>query len=85
MRRVEKGPERGSGTNAARAHDERAAEHGERADEAKRSTSHVPVFGVIQMYGPVGALPNAKGTPRNLAPGKAPTGPYIWMTPKTGT
>ena len=29
--------------------------------------------------------PNTKGTPRNLAPGKAPTGPYIWMTPKTGT
>ena len=29
--------------------------------------------------------PNAKGTPRNLAPGKEPTGAYIWMTPKTGT
>lgn len=28
--------------------------------------------------------PNPKGTPRNLTPGKEPTGPYIWVTPKTG-
>ena len=29
--------------------------------------------------------PNPKGTPRNLAPGKEPTGPYIWVSPKSGT
>lgn len=29
--------------------------------------------------------PNPKGTPRNLAPGKEPTGPYIWVSPKMGT
>lgn len=28
--------------------------------------------------------PNPNGTPRNLVPGKEPTGPYIWVTPKTG-
>ena len=28
--------------------------------------------------------PNVKGTPRNLPVGKEPTGPYIWVTPKTG-
>jgi mono/diheme cytochrome c family protein len=29
--------------------------------------------------------PNTKGTPRNLKPGKEPTGSYIWVTPKTGS
>jgi mono/diheme cytochrome c family protein len=28
--------------------------------------------------------PNLKGVPRALPPGKEPTGPYIWMTPKKG-
>lgn len=28
--------------------------------------------------------PNPKGVPRSLPPGKEPTGPYIWVTPKTG-
>jgi hypothetical protein len=28
--------------------------------------------------------PNTKGVPRNLPAGKEPTGPYIWVTPKTG-
>ncbi len=29
--------------------------------------------------------PNTKGVPRNLKPGVQPTGPWIWVTPKTGT
>ena len=29
--------------------------------------------------------PNTKGVPRNLKPGVEPKGPYIWVTPKTGT
>ena len=29
--------------------------------------------------------PNTKGVPRNLKPGVAPTGPWIWVTPKTGS
>ena len=29
--------------------------------------------------------PNPKGVPRSLPPGKEPTGPYIWVTPKTGS
>jgi hypothetical protein len=29
--------------------------------------------------------PNPKGVPRGLPPGKEPTGPYVWVTPKTGS
>ena len=29
--------------------------------------------------------PNPKGVPRNLRPGAEPTGPYVWVTPKTGS
>ena len=29
--------------------------------------------------------PNTKGVPRSLPPGKEPTGPYIWVTSKTGS
>ena len=29
--------------------------------------------------------PNTKGVPRNLAPGKEPTGRWVWVTPKTGS
>ena len=29
--------------------------------------------------------PNTKGVPRSLPPGKEPTGPYIWVTPKSGS
>ncbi len=37
------------------------------------------------MYRYIKALgPNPKGVPRSLAPGKEPTGPYIWVEPKTG-
>ncbi|MES2180339.1 MAG: cytochrome C [Gemmatimonadota bacterium] len=28
--------------------------------------------------------PNTKGVPRNLPVGKEPTGPWVWVTPKTG-
>jgi hypothetical protein len=28
--------------------------------------------------------PNPKGVPRSLPVGKEPTGPYVWVTPKTG-
>ena len=28
--------------------------------------------------------PKANGVPRALAPGKEPTGPYIWVEPRTG-
>jgi mono/diheme cytochrome c family protein len=28
--------------------------------------------------------PNTKGVPRNLGPGKEPTGPWVWVPPKTG-
>jgi mono/diheme cytochrome c family protein len=28
--------------------------------------------------------PNPRGVPRGLPPGKEPTGPYVWVTPKTG-
>lgn len=29
--------------------------------------------------------PNPKGVPRSLKPGVEPKGPYIWVTPKTGS
>ena len=29
--------------------------------------------------------PNTNGVPRSLPAGKEPTGPYIWVTPKTGS
>ena len=29
--------------------------------------------------------PKANGVPRALAPGKEPTGPYIWVEPRTGS
>lgn len=29
--------------------------------------------------------PNAKGVPRNLKPGVEPKGPFIWVTPRTGS
>ena len=28
--------------------------------------------------------PNANGVPRSLPPGRVPTSPYIWVTPRTG-
>ena len=29
--------------------------------------------------------PNPNGVPRNLKPGVDPTGPYVWVTPRTGS
>ena len=40
---------------------------------------------VRAMYRYVKSLgPKANGIPRSLPPGRVPTGPYIWVTPRTG-
>ena len=68
MRRLEKRTERWRGTDAPCADIQRCTKDREDADEAKRP--HGDVFGVTQMYLPVGSLPggSALGTPFGLGP-----------------